>query len=292
MKIRDFTDKKCFITGAASGIGRATAHAMAGRGARLFLTDINREPLEAVAREIKQAGGTVVAWDAFDIRDIDRVRAFADRIQKESGSMDIVMNIAGTAIWGSVERLRHVHWKTMIDINLMGPINVIECLLPEMVRTGTGGHLVNVSSAAGLIALPWHAAYSASKFGLRGLSEVLRYDLRPHRIGVSVVCPGAVKTPLVNTVQILGVDRNHKAIRKFVARFEKHAVSPGKVAADIIRGIEKNRYLVTTSFDIRMGYWVKRKIFFPYHITMIMINWLFRQAAKKAEPPALDRDAS
>lgn len=292
MKIKDFTGKNCFITGAASGIGRATAIAMAGRGARLFLTDINQEPLEALAREIRKVGGTVAAWDAFDIRDIDRVRAFADRIQKESGPMDIVMNIAGTAIWGTVDRLRHIHWKTMIDINLMGPINVIECLLPEMVRACNGGHLVNVSSAAGLIALPWHAAYSASKFGLRGLSEVLRYDLRPHRIGVSVVCPGAVRTPLVGTAQILGVDKNHKAARKMIRRFEKHAVTPEKVAADIIRGIEKNRYLVITSFDIRLAWWAKQKFFLAYHMSMILINQVFRRMARKAAPPALDRDAS
>ena len=81
----------------------------------------------------------------------------------------------------------------MVDINLMGPIHVIEGFLPPMVAAGRGGHLVNVSSAAGLVALPWHAAYSASKYGLRGLSEVLRFDLARHRIGVSVVVPGAVK---------------------------------------------------------------------------------------------------
>ena len=79
----------------------------------------------------------------------------------------------------------------------MGPIHVIETFVPPMVAAGRGGHLVNVSSAAGLVALPWHAAYSASKYGLRGLSEVLRFDLARHRIGVSVVVPGAVKTPLV-----------------------------------------------------------------------------------------------
>ncbi|ABW68626.1 SDR family oxidoreductase [Desulfosudis oleivorans] len=292
MKIKNFTDKKCFITGAASGIGRSTALAMARRGARLFLTDINAEPLEAVVKEIEQEGGTVAAWEAFDIRDLDRVRAFSNRIHQAHGAMDIVMNVAGTAIWGTVDRLKHIHWKTMIDINLMGPINVIECMVSEMVRAGQGGHLVNVSSAAGLIALPWHAAYSASKFGLRGLSEVLRYDLRPHRIGVTVVCPGAVKTPLVGTAQILGVDKSHKAARKMIRRFEKHAVTPEKVAADIIQGIEKNRYMVITSFDIRMAWWAKRRFFFAYHLAMIVISRFFRRMARKAAPAALDRDAT
>lgn len=113
----------------------------------------------------------------------------------------------------------------MIDINLMGPVHVIETFVPPMVAAKRGGHLVNVSSAAGLVALPWHAAYSASKYGLRGLSEVLRFDLAKYRIGVSVVVPGAVRTPLVDTVQIAGVDKDHPKVAPWVNRFSGHAVS-------------------------------------------------------------------
>ena len=132
----------------------------------------------------------------------------------------------------------------MIDINLMGPIHVIEAFVPPMVEARRGGHLVNVSSAAGLVALPWHAAYSASKYGLRGLSEVLRFDLARHRIGVSVVVPGAVKTPLVQTVQIAGVDREDpQGAASGSDRFAGHAVSPEHVADEILRGVVKNRYL-------------------------------------------------
>ncbi len=282
MKIKSFTGKKCFITGAASGIGKATAMAMAEKGASLFLTDINQPQLEAVVSQIEAGDGTVVAHEAFDITDYDAVRAFAESIQKESGPMDIVMNIAGTSVWGSVSRLKHEHWEKMVSINLMGPINVIECLLPAMVDAGKGGHLVNVASAAGLIAMPWHAAYSASKFGLRGVSEVLRYDLRRYNIGVSVVCPGAVKTPLVGTVQILGVDRSHKAAKNLVGRFEKHAVTPEKVARDIMRGIRKNRFMVITSIDIKLIYWIKRKFFPAYHMTMITMNNLLMYFFGKA----------
>src|SRR5207237_4020879 len=122
--------------------------------------------------------------------------------------------------WGTVDRLEHRHWRSMVDVNLMGPIHVIESFVPAMIATGRGGHLVNVSSAAGLLGLPWHAAYSASKFGLRGVSEVLRFDLKQHGIGVTLVCPGAVKTPLVGTVEIVGVDRDHPAWRELTNRFE------------------------------------------------------------------------
>ena len=140
---------------------------------------------------------------------------------------------------------------------------------------------MNVSSAAGLIALPWHAAYSASKFGLRGISEVLRYDLRRHGIGVSVVCPGAVRTPLVGTAVILGIDRNHPEAKKFLKKFEGRAVTPEKVAHDIIRGIRKNRFLVMTSFDIKLVYWLKRKLFLVYHMVMMVLNKMMTRMVKK-----------
>src|SRR3954452_24039646 len=128
--------------------------------------------------------------------------------------MDVVMNIAGIATWGTVERLSHDDWRRVVDVNLMGPIHVIETFLPAMIEAGRGGHLVNVSSAAGLFGLPWHAPYSAAKFGLRGGSEVLRFDLRRHGIGVSLVCPGGVDTGLVGTLKIAGVDRDSPRVRK------------------------------------------------------------------------------
>src|SRR3954463_16797827 len=220
--------KKCLITGAASGIGRATAVAAAREGALLGLTDIRDEPLQQVASEL---GTSVLHAGAADVSDYDAVRALAAEVHKAHGSMDVVMNVAGISTWGTVERLTHDHWRRQIDVNLMGPIHVIEEFIPPMIEAGRGGDLVNVSSAAGLFGFPWHAAYSAAKFGLRGVSEVLRFDLRRHRIGVSLVCPGAVRTPLVGTADIVGVDRTSPKVAKLIARFERHAASPEHVAA-------------------------------------------------------------
>ncbi|EOM77607.1 SDR family oxidoreductase [Rhodococcus rhodnii] len=267
--------RRCFITGAASGIGRATALAAAQAGAELLLTDRDEAGLAQTAELAAARGGTVSATRALDITDYDAVREFADDIHEQFGSVDIVMNIAGVSAWGTVENLEHRHWKAMVDVNLMGPIHVIESFVPRMVDAGRGGHLVNVSSAAGLLALPWHAAYSAGKFGLRGLSEVLRFDLQRHGIGVSVVVPGAVKTPLVGTVEIAGVDRDDPRVRKMVALFEGRAASPEKVADRILEGIAKNRFLVYSSFDVRFGYWWKRKFAFPYEFVMRKANAKF-----------------
>jgi NAD(P)-dependent dehydrogenase (short-subunit alcohol dehydrogenase family) len=270
--VKDLSGKRCLITGAASGIGRATALAAAGKGAELFLTDINGEGLASVGREIDNGGGKVSHLRAADVSDHDAVVALAEEIHASHGSMDVVMNIAGVSTWGTIDRLGHQDWRKMIEINLMGPINVLERFVPPMIEADRGGHIVNVSSAAGLFGLPWHAAYSASKFGLRGVSEVLRFDLRRHEIGVSLVCPGAVRTPLVGTVEILGVDRNSRSVKRLFEVFEKRAVSPERVAAKILKGIERNRYLVFTSADIRVAYWFQRKFALPYELTMRLLN--------------------
>ncbi len=275
-------NKKCFITGAASGIGRSTAIALSGHGAQLFLTDIDENKLSATVDAIKKDGGAVGAWKKADVSRYDEVRDIADRIHAEFGPMDIVMNIAGIAIWGFVEQLRHRDWRKIIDINLMGPINVIQCFIPSMVAAGRGGHLVNVSSAAGLLALPMHAAYSASKFGLRGLSEVLRYDLMRHGIGVTVVCPGAVETPLKQSVEIIGIDTDNAEVIRMKNKFSDRAVTPEKVASLIIKAVQKNRYLVFTSFDIRIAYCLKKKLFFAYHIIMKQLNNMMNDIVRHA----------
>jgi NAD(P)-dependent dehydrogenase (short-subunit alcohol dehydrogenase family) len=282
MSVRDLRGKRCLITGAASGIGRATALASAARGAELFLTDIDAEGLERVAEEARGLGGTVGYVCAADIADHGSIVAMAEEVHTAHGSMDVVMNIAGVSTWGSIERLRHSDWQKMVDVNLMGPIGVLESFVPPMIEAGRGGHVVNVSSAAGLFGLPWHAAYSASKFGLRGVSEVLRFDLRRHGIGVSLICPGAVKTPLVASVDIVGVDRESPAIRRLVERFEKRAASPEHVAEKIVEGIEKNRYMVFTSADIRIGYWVQRKFAPPYELAMRRLNDQLHKVANRA----------
>jgi NAD(P)-dependent dehydrogenase (short-subunit alcohol dehydrogenase family) len=283
MAQKTFAGKRCFITGAASGIGRATALRLAGHGAELYLTDRNADGLAQTVADARALGAQVPEYRVLDISNYDEVAAFAAEIHAKHPSMDIVMNIAGVSAWGTVDRLTHEQWTKMVSINLMGPIHVIESFLPPMVAAHRGGHLVNVSSAAGLIGLPWHAAYSASKFGLRGLSEVLRFDLARHRIGVSVVVPGAVRTPLVNTVEIAGVDRDDPRVRRWVDRFSGHAVSPEKAADKILAGVARNRFLIYTSADIRALYAFKRVAWWPYSVAMRQVNVVFARALRPAD---------
>ncbi len=280
--VPDLAGRRCLVTGSASGIGRATAIAAARRGADLYLTDRAAEGLAQTREEIAAAGGRVSYSHVADVADHDAVAAMAAGVHGDHGSMDVVMNVAGVSTWGSIDRLRHSDWQKMIDVNLMGPIAVLEQFVPPMIAAGRGGHVVNVSSAAGLLGLPWHAAYSASKFGLRGVSEVLRFDLRRHGIGVSLVCPGGVKTPLVGTVEIVGVDSHSPEIEKLKRRFEKRAVSPEHVAERIVAGIERNRYLVFTSRDIQLAFWLQR--WFPpgYEAIMRLMNRELVRVADRA----------
>ncbi|MCV7257259.1 SDR family oxidoreductase [Mycobacterium shimoidei] len=286
-----YAGKKCFLTGAASGIGRATALALAAYGAELYLTDRNAEGLAETVADARALGAKVPEHRVLDIADYQEVVAFAADIHAKHSSMDVVMNIAGVSAWGTVDRLSHEQWTKMVAINLMGPIHVIEAFVPPMVAAGRGGHLVNVSSAAGLFAMPWHAAYSASKYGLRGLSEVLRFDLARHRIGVSVVVPGAVRTGLVETVEIAGVDRDDPQVSRWVARFAGHAVSPETAADKILRGVAKNRFLIYTSPDIRVVYAFKRLAWWPYSVVMRRVNVLFTRALRPAPVRHLQLEA-
>jgi NAD(P)-dependent dehydrogenase (short-subunit alcohol dehydrogenase family) len=237
---------RVLVTGAASGIGRAVADQLGAAGALLYLTDLHQERLDEVAASITSRGGTVALAHAADVSDIDQVRALAARVHETTDALDAVMNVAGIATWGTVSTLRHEQWRTVVDVNLMGPIHVIESFVPQMVDARRGGYLVNVSSAAGLIGLPWHAAYSASKFGLRGVSEVLRFDLARHGISVTLVCPGGVDTPLTETVD--------------------------EAAKAIVHGMFARRYLVYTSPDIRVIHAIQRYVPPLYVLIMRAFN--------------------
>ena len=270
--VPDLAGRKVLVTGAASGIGRAVALQAARAGAVLHLTDIDATALAATVSEIEAEGGTVAVAEPADVSDRDAVRRLGAAVAARSGSMDVVLNVAGISTWGTISGLEHDDWRRLVEVNLMGPIHVLETLVPVMVDGRRGGHVVNVSSAAGIIGMPWHAAYSASKFGLRGVSEVLRFDLAAYGIGVSLVCPGGVATPLTETVRIAGVDKASPAFEKANARFRKRAVTPEQAATSILDGVRRNRYWVYTSNDIRLIHWLQRYVPFGYVLAMRVMN--------------------
>ena len=282
---RDFA----IVTGAASGIGRALAISLAGDGYRVAIADRNGEGLRSTIDAARRAAAgnnpnpePVVDATALDVSDWDAVRGWAQRLVGKHGAPHEVHHAAGISVWGDPTNLPHEKWKGCIDINLMGTIHMVEAMTPAMADAGRG-KLVMVSSAAGILGLPWHGAYSASKAGIIGLGEVLRFDLPPKGIDVHVVAPGAVDTPLVRTIDIHGIDREAPRVANATKLFQGHAISPAEAAAIIRTDVAKGKYLITTSHDVGLGRWAQVNMPWAYRGVMKALNRGLRWAAEGAE---------
>ena len=186
------------VTGASSGIGEATARALAGAGARVALAARRVERLEALQDDIESSGGTAIVVET-DVTDRDQVQALADETQSEFGGIDILINNAGLMPLSYMKNLHEEEWERMVDVNLKGVLYNIGAVLPVMTEQESG-HIVNISSVAGRRVMPGGAVYSATKFGVRALSEGMRNELGPQGIRVISVEPGAVDTELPETI--------------------------------------------------------------------------------------------
>ncbi|MGE0732114.1 MAG: SDR family NAD(P)-dependent oxidoreductase [Acidimicrobiia bacterium] len=176
------------ITGGASGIGLATARLLAAEGVFLVLTDIEQGPLDAACAELGAVG--VVA----DVSDLAAVQTLADTAFERFGRVDILFNNAGVAVGGPIAEMTHADWRWVIDVDLWGPIHGVEAFLPRMIAQGGGGHVLFTASFAGLVPNVGLGPYCVAKYGVVALAEVLQKELRPHDIGVSVLCPMRVAT--------------------------------------------------------------------------------------------------
>lgn len=274
------------VTGAASGIGRGLAISLAGDGYRVAMADRNAAGLDDTAEAARRASGPgrnpIVDSTELDIADFDAVAEWGERVVAKHGAPMEVYNAAGISVWGDPTTLPHAKWRGVIDINLMGTVHVVEAFIPAMADAGRG-KLVCVSSAAGILGLPWHAAYSASKAGVLGLCEVLRFDLAPKGISVHAVAPGAVDTPLVHTLDINGIDRSAKRVANATKLFQSHAISPAEAAAIIRYEVDAGTYLIATSNEVPVGRWAQVNMPWAYRGVMKLLNRGLRWAAEGAE---------
>jgi NAD(P)-dependent dehydrogenase (short-subunit alcohol dehydrogenase family) len=269
----------CVVTGAASGIGRAVALLLAGEGRRVAVTDRDAAGLASVRAELPDAA---IDATVLDITDHDAVDRWAASLVAGHGAPAEVYHVAGIAVWGDPRTLPHDKWAKVIDINLMGTVNVVEALVPAMAEAPGRRELCCVSSAAGFLGLPWHGAYAASKGGVLGMCEVLRFDLAPHDVRVHCAVPGAVDTPLVRTIDIDGVDADAPRVTRVRGLFRGIAVTPEKAARKIVGGVRRNRYLIYTSADIRVGRWAQVNMPWAYRAVMRLLNRGLRWAAADA----------
>ena len=184
--------KVALVTGASRGIGRAVAKRFAGEGAAVALAARTESDLEDAAREVEAAGGKALVLAA-DVADPDQAARLTSETVGKLGRLDILVNNAGIGARGKVDELSLADWDRAFSVNLRGVFLVTRAAVPAMKKQG-GGHIVNVSSVAGLVANPGVSAYNATKFGLMGFSESLMFELRHDHIKVSVICPGSTDT--------------------------------------------------------------------------------------------------
>lgn len=192
--------KKALITGGGKGIGRALALALAQEGVDIALLGRNAGPLEAVAKEVSSLG-VKVAFATADVSDITAVNAAIAAVTKELGEPDILLNNAGIAAFGGFMDLEPAQWEEIIRVNLLGVYYVTRAVLPGMIARKTGD-IINISSTAGQRGAPLTSAYSASKFGLLGLTESLMLEVRKHNIRVSALTPSTIATDMAKELNL------------------------------------------------------------------------------------------
>ncbi len=230
------------VTGAASGIGRATALELARRGADVVLADIHEERLGTAGKEVTDLGRHALTVRC-DVRSDADMEQLEREVMEEFGRVDIVMNNAGVALLGPPETLTMDDWNWILQVNLYGVIRGVRAFVPHLLRQGRG-HLVNTASVAGLYAYNWDAIpYVTSKFAVVGLTEALALYLRPHGVGVSVLCPGLVETNLGETARVSGIADPRDWLLGMPL---DDPVTPEAVAGIVCDGIRDERFLLVT----------------------------------------------
>ncbi|MGD0855677.1 MAG: SDR family oxidoreductase [Dehalococcoidia bacterium] len=258
--MRSFNDNVLLITGAASGIGQATAIEFARQGVRsIVLTDINSEGLTKTSKNLTDMGCQTLSIKA-DIANLDEVKAMVDKAIERFGKIDILTNVAGIAIMGAMGELEIADWRRVLDVNLMSIIYTCHFVYPHMLKQKSG-HIINIASLGGLLAFhPYLASYNASKFGAVGFSEALMQEALPRNIFVTCVCPGAVSTPIYAQAAVRGFRPEVKG--QYSEHLLKLAETPEKTARAIVKAASRKQFLLITTFTGNLGYYFK--CFFPY----------------------------
>lgn len=243
-----FDGQVAVVTGAGSGIGRALALALARRGCKLALADVNADTLAETARLLPTPSLT----RALDVADRAAVHAFAAEVEARLGPADLVFNNAGVALIQTISDTRHEDLEWLMNINFYGVVHGCQAFLPAMLARRSGV-LVNVSSLYGLIGWPAQTAYCAAKFAVRGYTEAMRHDL--HGTGVRAVCvhPGGIRTNIVRAARFTRDDLGREDAAPLIAEFDRFArMSPERAASVILQGVERGDERIVVGADAKL----------------------------------------
>jgi NAD(P)-dependent dehydrogenase (short-subunit alcohol dehydrogenase family) len=257
----DFGGKIVVVTGAGSGIGRSSAMLFSKLGAKVHVADLNGESAETVVGELVARGGRGVSHTV-DVTDPEAVAAFCARVFEEESRVDVLHSNAGIGHAANIEQTTVEDWQRVIGVNLLGMAYVVQAFVPRMLSQGGRSSIVNTASMAGLVAAPQMAPYSASKFGVVGMSESLNAELAPHGIHVCAVCPGIIDTPITRSAIMRGepAERRESAI----SFYERRGASPDVVAEAIVDAVRK------------------RKVIAPVPLSHVMPAWLLKRVSTRA----------
>jgi len=287
--VRNLAGKTALVTGAASGIGRETALACARRGADLAICDLDEPGLKETEQRIRDLGRSAIAARV-DVASAEAMAAFADQVHAAVPAVDLLVNNAGVAIGASFLDTPLEEWEWILGINVRGVVHGCRAFVPRMVARGTGGHVVNVASAAGFYASESLSAYSTSKFAVVGLSESLREELARHRIGVTVICPGIIDTPITRNARLYGpLGEGAEPRNRMIDAYRRRRYGPERVARGILAAVQRDRVVAPITPEAWALYYLKR--FAPWLLRRLSL-FMGERARRELEAADGKPDAS
>jgi len=247
--MKGFDGKVAVVTGAGSGIGQALAIGLGRSGAKLAISDVDSEGLAATEERLRAIGAPVMA-DRLDVTEREAFELYADAVKAHYGTVNQIYNNAGIAFTGSVEVSQFKDIERVMDVDYWGVVNGTKVFLPHLIASGDG-HIINVSSVFGLLAVPGQAAYNAAKFAVRGFTEALRQEMivAGHPVKVTCIHPGGIKTGIARNMETVdGLDKDELA--KY---FDKRLASTSaqKAARIILDGVRRNKARVLVGSDAK-----------------------------------------
>jgi short-subunit dehydrogenase len=275
MQPYQFAGGTAVVTGAASGIGEALAVQLAARGSNLVLVDRDKDRLGDVADRLRAAHpGLALATHVADLADDAQTDDLATTLAAEHPETTLLVNNAGVALGGRIDQVTLEDFDWVMSVNFRSVVRLTHAFVPVL-KSHPGSHVVNVSSVFGIFAPAGQAAYAASKFAVRGFSEAVRHELAEHRVGVTVVHPGGIKTRIAESARV-GSGVSREEYEQGQRQFKKLlSIPPEDAAAQILAAIEKRRPRLLIGWSAKV----------PDVLVRLLPGSYWKLIARRAAPP-------